>query len=75
MPSYTQFFKIIYLFIYLFIWLSLIFIVVYGIFSCSMWDLVPWPRIEPVLGMKSLSHWTSRGPAFLHVLLLELSGS
>ena len=71
MPSYRQFFKVI----YLFIWLSLIFIVVYGIFSCSMWDFVPWPRIEPVLGMKSLSHWTARGPAFLHVPLLELSGS
>lgn len=69
-----QFLKII----YLFIWLSLIFIVAYGIFSCSLWDLVPWPGIErgpPVLGMKSLSHWTARGPASLHVLLLELSGS
>ena len=29
------------------------------IFSCSMWDLVPWPRIRPVppsLGAQSLSH-------------------
>ena len=29
--------------------------------NCGMWDLVPWPGIEPrpsVLGMQSLSHWT-----------------
>ena len=32
--------------------------------SCSVWDLVPWPRIEPrtpALGAWSLSHWTTRG--------------
>ena len=32
-------------------------------FSCSMWDLVPWPRIKPrppALGAQSLSHWTTR---------------
>ena len=31
--------------------------------SCSMWDLVPWPGIEPrptVLGAQSLSHRTTR---------------
>ena len=30
---------------------------------CSMWDLVPWPGIKPqapVLGVWSLSHWTTR---------------
>ena len=30
--------------------------------SCSMWDLVPWPGIEPrppTLGAWSLSHWTT----------------
>ena len=30
---------------------------------CSMWDLVPWPGIEPgppALEAKSLSHWTTR---------------
>ena len=34
----------------------------YVIFSCSMWDLVPWPGIEPwppALGVQSLSHWTT----------------
>ena len=33
------------------------------ILSCSMWDLVPWPGIEPrtpALGAQSLSHWTTR---------------
>ena len=33
------------------------------LFSCSMWDLVPWPGIEPgppALGAWSLSHWTTR---------------
>ena len=31
--------------------------------SCSIWDLVPWPGIEPrlpTLGVQSLSHWTTR---------------
>ena len=31
--------------------------------SCGMWDLVPWPGIEPrppALGARSLSHWTTR---------------
>ena len=31
--------------------------------SCSMWDLVPWPGMEPgppALGAQSLSHWTTR---------------
>ena len=32
-------------------------------FIWRMWDLVPWPRIEPgppTLGVWSLSHWTTR---------------
>ena len=31
--------------------------------SCGVWDLVPWPGIEPgphALGAKCLSHWTAR---------------
>ena len=32
--------------------------------SCSLWDLGPWPRIEPgppvALGVWSLRHWTTR---------------
>ena len=36
---------------------------VQGIFSCSMWGLVPWAGIElgpPAVGARSLSHWTAR---------------
>ena len=29
-------------------------------FCCSIWDLVPWPGLEPALGAWSLSHWTTR---------------
>ena len=42
---------------------SLIFIVACKIFSCSLWDLVLLPGIEPwppALGAQSLSHWTTR---------------
>ena len=42
---------------------SLIMVVAHGIFSCGMWDLVPWPGIEPrppVLGVRRLSHRTTR---------------
>ena len=42
---------------------SLNFTAVYGIFSCSKWDLVPWPGIKiepPAEGVQSLSHWTTR---------------
>ena len=31
--------------------------------SCSVWDLVPWPKIKPrhpALGVWYLSHWTTR---------------
>ena len=28
--------------------------------SCSLWDLVPWSGIEPILGAQSLSHWANR---------------
>ena len=37
------------------------------ILSCSIWDLVPWPGIEsrcPALGVRSLSHWTTREVLF-----------
>ena len=33
----------------------------WDLFSCSMWDLVPWPEIPPrppALGACNLSHWT-----------------
>ena len=56
--------------IYLFVWIHQILVATSKIFTCgmqtlsySMWDLVPWPGIEPgplALGAQSLSHWTSR---------------
>ena len=42
---------------------SSVFILAYRIFSCDMWDLVPWPRFEPgapALGEQKLSLWTTR---------------
>ena len=53
----------------------------WGIFSCGMqtltcniWDLVPWPEIEPrpsSLGAWNFSHWTMR--EVLHVPIFEKS--
>ena len=40
-----------------------LFILLHQVFSCSMWDLIPLPRIEPrppALVAWSLSHWTTR---------------
>ena len=34
-----------------------------GVFNCGMWDLVPWPGMQPgspALEAWSLSHWTTR---------------
>ena len=34
-----------------------------GIFSCSMWDLIPWSGIKPgpsSLGAQSLNHWITK---------------
>ena len=42
---------------------ALILVAARRILRCSMWDLVPWPGIEPglpALGVQSLSHWTTR---------------
>ena len=56
----------------LFIWLHQVLVVACRIFdlccsmqdhSCGMWDLVPWPEIQPgppALGVQSLSRWTIR---------------
>ena len=49
--------------VYLFIWLCQVLDAACGIFSCSTWDLVPWPGIKPwppALGARSLSQWTIR---------------
>ena len=45
------------------LWHAWSLVVVCELFSYSMWDLVPWPGIEPdppVLETWSLSHWTTR---------------
>ena len=42
---------------------ALIFTETCRMFSCGMWDLVPWPGIKPAppaLGVQSLNHWTTR---------------
>ena len=51
----------------------------WDLFSCGMrtlswgmWDLVPWPRLEPgppALGAQSLSHWTTREVLSLFILV------
>ena len=38
-------------------------VVIFGIFICSMWALVPWPGFKPVppaMRVHSLSHWTTK---------------
>ena len=55
---------------YLFIWLHQVLAAAWGIFSwgmqtlsCGLWDLVPWPGIEPgtpALAAQCLSYWTTR---------------
>ena len=67
-----------YIYIYLFIWLHLVLDAACRIFpfgmwtlSCSMWDLVPWPGIEPrppALETWSLSHWTPKEVLCLIIL-------
>ena len=47
----------------LLIWLPQVLAVASRLFSCSMWDLVPWPGIQPrppALGEWSFSPWTTR---------------
>ena len=39
-----------------------VFVTVSGILSCSVWDLVPGPGVEPgtpALGARGLSHWVT----------------
>ena len=68
-PALEGVFFNIFSFIYLF-GHSRALVMVCGIFSCSirtlscgLWDLAPWPGMEPrapVLGAQSLSHWTTK---------------
>ena len=54
----------------------LIYLAVLGL-SCSMWDLVPWPGMEPkppALGAQSLSYWTTREVPEFWCLEISLFG-
>ena len=60
-----------------FFFLSFIYLAAPGL-SCSTWDLVSWPGIEPrpsALGVQSLSHWTTREVPLPLPLTLELGSS
>ena len=56
--------------LFFFIWLQQVLVAACGIFSCGrktlscdMWDLVPWPGIEPrdpAWWARNLSYWTTR---------------
>ena len=59
--------------IYLFIWLCQVFVLACRIFSCDVWDLVPWPGIEPrppALGAWSLNHWITREVPLIALMLI-----
>ena len=67
---------VIWLFIFLLkkllIWLHWVLAVVGEIFSCSTWDLVPSPGIEPdapASRARSLGHWTTREVPHLVILI------
>ena len=58
----NSFLKLANFFFKLYIWLHQASFVAHRIFSCSMWDLIPWPGIEPsppASGVQCLSHWTT----------------
>ena len=73
--SWTVFFsKKLFKCIYLFIWLYQVLVEARKIFSCSMWDLISWPGINPdhtpALGVWNLSHGLLR--KFLHSFLNKI---
>ena len=62
-PNSSSYLLGFFLFILSFVWLHWALVAAHGIFSCGMWDLVPWPGIKPgppALRIWSLSHWTTR---------------
>ena len=71
------------LFFLIFIWLPRVLVVACGIFNyvmwtlrCCIWDLIPWPGMEPrppALGAWSLSPWTTgEVPIALSLLLSSM---
>ena len=65
------------IYVCLFIWLHWVLVAACELFSCSMWDLALWPRMEPrpsAWQVQGFSHWTTRGVPFLYFLsFLKLS--
>ena len=62
-------------FIYLFIWLYQVLVVTHAIFSCSIWDPVPWPGIElrpRVLGVHRVLAPGPQGTSTLYILKSRL---
>ena len=68
---------------HLLVWLHWVLVVALEIFSfstwtlsCGMWDLLPWPRVEPgplALGAQSLKHWTIRAvPTYCFFLMTRI---
>ena len=46
-----------------------------GSFTCGMWNLVPWPGIEPgspAPGVQSLGHWTTREVLVVHFQRVQI---
>ena len=70
-------FAVFNIYVYLFIWLRWVLVAACELFSCSMWDLALWPRMEPrpsAWQVQGFSHWTTRGVPFLYFLsFLKLS--
>ena len=69
----THYFK---KYFYLFIWLHWVLVTARGLLACHMWDLGPWPRIEPgppALGAQSPSHWTTREVLRINIFNLSFS--
>ena len=66
---------------YLFIWLHWVLVTACGVFSCGMWDLVPWLGIEPrppALGPPGKSHlcdvsWGTKALNFNGNTIIHLS--
>ena len=64
-------FYFIFFYIYLFTWLHWVLVAACRIFSCGMWDLVPWPGIKPGSPalMQRLSHWTIKEVPVMKILV------
>ena len=66
-------YRLLFFFLSLFKKKHIIYLAALGL-SCGMWDLVPWPGIEPgphALGAQSLTHWTTREVPRLNIKMHE----